>query len=65
VSPGSFSVALPTPFLRLRAGDQSVRMEHHKLHGPTVVHQRPRTSARDGCRVRRDMAGWQRAEHSL
>ena len=31
VSPGSFSVALSTPFLRLRAGDQSVRMEHHKF----------------------------------
>jgi hypothetical protein len=45
VSPGSSSVALPTSFLRLRAGDESVRMEHHAFvwaHGYVRV-------AADGC----------------
>jgi hypothetical protein len=31
---------LPTPFLRLRAGDDSVRMEHHVSYGLAVVHVR-------------------------
>jgi cold shock protein len=55
---------LPTPFLRLRAGDDSVRMEHHIPYELTVVHERRRRVRVMAVECVANVTGWQRAEHS-